>query len=677
MGYKVEKLEGSMAKLIIDVSAEEFDAACEKAYQKNKKRISVPGFRAGKVPKAMIEKMYGKEVFYEDAANIIIPDAYEKTYDEAVKELDIVSAPKIEVVEMEAGKPFVFSAEVALKPEIKLGKYKGVEIDKIDTEVTEDEVNEAIEKERQNAARIVSVERPVQNGDTVTIDFEGFVDGVAFEGGKGENYNLEIGSHSFIDTFEDQIIDKNIDDEFDVNVTFPENYQAAELAGKPAVFKVKIHEIKEKQLAELDDDFASDVSSYDTFAEYKESVKKNLAEKKADDAKKQKEDACVNAIIEDSEIEIPEMMLATQQREMLDEFAQRLRYQGMSIDQYFKYTGMNPEIMMEQIKPQAEQKIKTQLVLEAVAKAENIEATDEDVEAEIKKIADNYKMEVEKVKETLGASGNDEAIKKDIAMQKAIDFITENAKEKAAKKAAKKAKEETAEEGEAKPKKTAKAKKEEAAEEKTEEQYQCYKEHFMSLVPYVIEQTSRGERSYDIYSRLLKERIIFLGEEVNEVTASLVVAQLLFLEAEDPEKDIQLYINSPGGSVTAGFAIYDTMQYIKCDVSTICIGMAASMGAFLLSGGAKGKRMALPNAEIMIHQPLGGAQGQATEIEIAAKHILKTKEKLNKILAENCNQPLDVIAKDTDRDNWMTAEEAKEYGLIDLVISSREENKQE
>ena len=468
MGYKVEKLEGSMAKLIIDVSAEEFDAACEKAYQKNKKRISVPGFRAGKVPKAMIEKMYGKEVFYEDAANIIIPDAYEKTYDEAVKELEIVSAPKIEVVEMEAGKPFVFSAEVALKPEIKLGKYKGVEVEKANVEVSEDEINEAIEKERQNAARIVSVERPVQNGDTVTIDFEGFVDGVAFEGGKGENYNLEIGSHSFIDTFEDQIIGKNIDDEFDVNVTFPENYQAANLAGKPAVFKVKIHEIKEKQLADLDDDFASDVSSYDTFAEYKESVKKNLSDKKADDAKKAKEDAAVNAIIEDSEIEIPEMMLATQQREMLDEFAQRLRYQGMNIEQYFKYTGMNAEMMMDQIKPQAEQKIKTQLVLEAVAKAENIEVTDEDVEAEIKKIADNYKMEVEKVKETLGA-GNEDAIKKDIAMQKAIDFITENAKEKAAKKATKKAKEEAGEEDEAKPKKTAKAKKEEAAEEKTEE----------------------------------------------------------------------------------------------------------------------------------------------------------------------------------------------------------------
>ena len=472
MGYKVEKLEGSMAKLIIDVPAEEFDAACEKAYQKNKKRISVPGFRAGKVPKQMIEKMYGKEVFYEDAANIIIPDAYEKVYDEASKELDIVSAPKIDVVEMEAGKPFVFSAEVALKPEIKLGKYKGVEVEKADVEVSEDEINEAIEKERQNAARIVSVDRAVENGDTVTIDFEGFVDGVAFEGGKGENYNLEIGSHSFIDTFEDQIIGKNKDEEFDVNVTFPENYQAENLAGKPALFKVKIHEIKEKQLADLDDDFASDVSSYDTFAEYKESVKKNLSDKKADDADKKKEDEAINAIIEDSEIEIPEMMLATTQREMLDEFAQRLQYQGMNIEQYFKYTGSNAEMMMEQIKPQAEQKIKTQLVLEAIVKAENIEVTEDDVNAEIKKVAENYKMEEDKVREIV-VGDREDLFKKDIAKQKALDFVRDNVQEKAAKaKAAKKAKEDEAEaeaEEEAKPKKTAKAKKEEKAEEKTEE----------------------------------------------------------------------------------------------------------------------------------------------------------------------------------------------------------------
>ena len=473
MGFKIEKLEGSMAKLIIDVSAEEFEAACEKAYQRNKKKISVPGFRAGKVPRKVVEKMYGKEVFFEDAANIIIPDAYEKTYDEAIKEIEIASAPKIEVVDMEAGKPFVFSAEIAVKPEIKLGKYKGVEIDKIDTGVSEDEVNAAIEKERQNAARIVSVDRAVKNGDTVTIDFEGFVDGVAFEGGKSENYNLEIGSHSFIDNFEDQIIGKNKDDEFDVNVTFPENYQASNLAGKPAVFKVKIHEIKEKQLAELDDDFASDVSSYDTFAEYKESVKKNLEEKKNDDAKKQKEDAVVAAIIEDSEIEIPELMLATTQREMLDEFAQRLRYQGMNIEQYFKYTGTNAEIMMQQVKPQAEQKIKTQLVLEAVCKAENFEVTDADLEAEIQQIADNYKMEVEKVKETLG-TGNDELMKRDIAMKKALDFITENAKEKSAKKAAaKKTKEEAAdadkkEEGEAKPKTAKKTTKAADADKKEE-----------------------------------------------------------------------------------------------------------------------------------------------------------------------------------------------------------------
>ena len=479
MGYKVEKLEGSLAKLIIDVSAEEFEAACEKAYQRNKKKISVPGFRAGKVPRKVVEKMYGKEVFFEDAANIIIPDAYEKTYDEAIKELEIASAPKIEVVEMEAGKPFVFSAEVALKPEIKLGKYKGVEVEKIDVEVTEDEINEAIERERQNAARIVSVDRAVQNGDTVTIDFEGFVDGVAFEGGKGENYNLEIGSHSFIDTFEDQIIGKNKDDEFDVNVTFPAEYQAAELAGKPAVFKVKIHEIKEKQLAELDDDFASDVSSYDTFAEYKESVKKNLSDKKADDAKKEKEDAAINAVIEDSEIEIPEMMLATTQREMLDEFAQRLQYQGMNIEQYFKYTGQNPETMMAQIKPQAEQKIKTQLVLEAIAKAEKIEITEEDINAEIKKIAENYHMEEDKVRETI-ADDREDALKKDLAMQRALDFVRDNAKEKSAKaKASKKAKEEKTEEAaeakEAKeeaPKKTTRSrakKTEEKAEEKTEE----------------------------------------------------------------------------------------------------------------------------------------------------------------------------------------------------------------
>lgn len=434
MGLKIEKLEGSMAKLTIDVSAEEFAAACEKAYQKNKKKIQVPGFRAGKVPKNVIEKMYGKEVFYEDAANIIIPDAYEKAYDEAVKEIDIASSPKIDVVDMEEGKPFVFTAEVAVKPEIKLGKYKGVSVDKIDVKVTEEEINEAIEQERQNAARIVSVERPVQNGDTVTIDFDGYMDGVAFEGGKGENYPLEIGSHSFIDGFEDQIIGKNLDDEFDVNVTFPENYQAANLAGKPAVFKVKIHEIKEKQLAELDDDFASDVSSYDTFAEYKDSVKKNLEEKKADDAKKAKEDAAVDAVIADSEIVIPELMLQTTQREMLDEFAQRLQYQGMNIEQYFKYTGATAEMMLEQIKPQAEKKIQTQLVLEAIVKAENIEVSDDEFEAEIKKIAESYGMEADKVKETF-AGDREDLFRKDIAMQKAIDFVRDNAKEAKAKKA--------------------------------------------------------------------------------------------------------------------------------------------------------------------------------------------------------------------------------------------------
>ncbi len=429
MGLKIEKLEGNIAKLTIDVPAEEFAAACEKAYQKNKKKISVPGFRAGKVPKNVVEKMYGKEVFYDDAANIIIPDAYANAYDEAVKELDIVSAPKIEIQEVEDGKPFVFTAEVALKPDVKLGNYKGVEVEKAAVDVTDEEVDAAIETERQNAARIVSVERPVQDGDTVSLDFEGFVDGVAFEGGKGENYPLEIGSHSFIDNFEEKLIGKTMGEEFDIDVTFPEGYMNAELAGKPAVFKCKINEIKEKQLAELDDDFASDVSSYDTFAEYKESVKKNLAEKKADDAKKAKEDAVVDAIIEASEMDIPDMMVATQQREMLDEFAQRLQYQGMNIDQYFQYTGSNAEMMMDQIKPQAIKKIKTQLVLEAIVAAEKIEVSEDELAAEIKKLAESYGIEEDKVKESL-LGGREELFKKDLAMQKAVDFVTENAVEK-------------------------------------------------------------------------------------------------------------------------------------------------------------------------------------------------------------------------------------------------------
>ena len=428
MSVQVEKLEKNMAKLTIEVSAEELDKAIEKVYQKQKNSISIPGFRKGKVPRAMVEKMYGKEVFYEDAANELMPTAYEKAYDECGE--DIVSSPKVDVVQLEAGKPFIFTAEVALKPEVTLGTYKGVTVDKVEVTVTDEDVDAEIERERERNARSISVsDRAVKDGDQTVIDFEGFKDGVAFEGGKGENYPLTIGSGAFIPGFEDQLIGKNIGEEVEVNVTFPEEYQAEELAGQPAVFKVTVKEIKEKQLPELDDEFAAEVSEFDTLAEYKEDVKKNLTEKREKDAKNAKEDAVIDAIIEEAQMDIPEAMIETQQRQMIQEFAQNIQMQGLSIEQYFQFTGLTAETMMEQVKPQAEKRIKSRLVLEAIVKAENIEATEEDFDKEVARMAEMYQMEADKVKETVGEEGKKQ-IMTDLAVSKAVELVVNEAKEK-------------------------------------------------------------------------------------------------------------------------------------------------------------------------------------------------------------------------------------------------------
>lgn len=445
MSLQLERLENNMAKLTIEVPAEELEGAIEKAYQRNKGKISIPGFRKGKVPRKMVERMYGKEVFYEDAANYLIPSAYEKALDECEEE--IVSSPQIDVTQIEAGKPFIFTAEVALKPEVKLGKYKGVKIDKIETEVTDEEVDAAVEKERDNNARTISVEdRAVKDGDMTVIDFEGFVDGVAFEGGKGENYPLTIGSGAFIPGFEEQLIGAEIGKETEVNVTFPEEYQAEDLKGKAAVFKCTVKEIKEKELPELDDEFASEVSEFETLAEYKEDLKKKLTERKEAEAKTQKENAVIEAIITDSEMDIPEAMLETQIRQMADEFAQRIQMQGLSLEQYFQFTGMNEQIMFEQIKPQAEKRIQSSLVLEAIADAEKFEVTEEDLEKEYARMAEIYQKEVEEVKEKLDDYYIGQ-IKKDLAVRKAVDFVVENAKEgKAAAKSSKAQKAEKAEE---------------------------------------------------------------------------------------------------------------------------------------------------------------------------------------------------------------------------------------
>lgn len=427
MSYTVENLEKSMAKITITVSAEDFEAAMVKAYNKNKKSISVQGFRRGKAPRKMIEKLYGPEIFYEDAANFAIPDAYE----EAAKEcgLDIVSRPEIDVVDIGKDKEFVFTATVAVKPEVELGEYKGLEVTKREVKIMAADVNAEIDKVREQNSRMITVDnRGIKKDDTAVIDFEGFVDGEPFEGGKGEDYSLVIGSHSFIDTFEDQLVGKKTGDDVEVNVTFPEEYHAEELKGKPALFKVKVKEIKKKELPKADDEFASEVSEFETLKEYKASVKKSLTERKKAEVKREKENEVVEKAVENATVELPAPMVDEQTQQMIQEFAGRIQQQGLSFEQYIQMTGMTPDALMGQMKPEAEKRIKTRLTLEAIVKAENIKATAKDIEKEIENMASMYQMEVDKLKEMLGDT-EQEQIAMDMAVQKAVDFLVKEAVE--------------------------------------------------------------------------------------------------------------------------------------------------------------------------------------------------------------------------------------------------------
>ena len=427
MSYTVENLEKSMAKLTITVSAEDFEAAMVKSFNKNKNSISIQGFRKGKAPRKMVEKLYGPEVFYEDAANFAIPDAYE----EAAKDsgLEIVSRPEIDVVDIGKGKEFVFSATVALKPEVTLGEYKGLEVEKKVVKIMAADVNAELEKVREQNSRMVTVDnRGIKKDDTAVIDFEGFVDGEAFAGGKGEDYPLVIGSHSFIDDFEDQLIGKKVGDKVEVNVSFPEEYHEASLKGKPALFKVTIKEIKNKELPKLDDEFASEVSEFETLKDYKASVKKSLTEKRKEEVKREKENEVIEKAIENISVEIPEAMIDEQVQQMVQEFASRISSQGISFEQYMQMTGMTPNALMGQMKPEAEKRIKTRLTLEAIVKAEGIKASDKEIEAEMEKMAAMYQMEADKVKEMMGETER-EQIAMDVAVQKAVDLIVKNAVE--------------------------------------------------------------------------------------------------------------------------------------------------------------------------------------------------------------------------------------------------------
>ena len=428
MSLQVENLEKNMAKLTIEVPASEFEKALQSSYNKQKKSISVPGFRKGKVPRQMVEKMYGPEIFYEDAANELIPTAYEEELKNC--DLEIVSRPTVDIVQIKKGENFIFTAEVAVKPEVTLGEYKGMEVDKTSTRVTQKEVEAKIKEEAEKNARTVTVEgRPVQDGDEVILDFEGFVDGEAFEGGKGENYPLTIGSGSFIPGFEEQLVGAEAEKEVEVKVTFPEEYHAEELKGKDAVFKCTIHEIKEKQIPEIDDEFAAEVSEFDTLDEYKADVKAKIKEQKENEGKQKKEDQAVEKAVANATMEIPEAMIDEQVRQMVNEFAQNMQYQGISFEQYCQITGMTLEKIQEETRPQAVKRIETRLVLEAIAKAENIEVTEERLDEEIKKMAESYNMEADKLKELMGEEEKKQMME-DIAVQDAVTFLVENAVEK-------------------------------------------------------------------------------------------------------------------------------------------------------------------------------------------------------------------------------------------------------
>lgn len=424
MSVQVENLEKNMAKLTITVSADKFEKAMQEAYKKQKSRINIPGFRKGKVPRAMIEKAYGPEVFYDDAANIVINEEYPQAMDESG--LEIVSRPDIEVTQIEKGSEFIFTAEVAVRPDVVLGEYKGVTVTKKEVSVTDEEVDAELEKTRNMHARTVDVtDRPVQDKDTVIIDFEGFVDGKPFEGGKGENHSLEIGSHSFIDNFEEQLIGKNAGDEAEVNVTFPEEYHAKELAGKPALFKVTIHSIKAKEVPELNDEFISDISEFETLDEYREDAKQKLLKRKEDAAKGAKEDEAIQKIIDASQMDIPEPMIDMQCENMIQEFEGRISQQGLTLEQYMQFSGATVERMKEQMRPEAVQRIQSSLVLEKIAKTENIVVSEEEINEQIEKMASMYGMTGEKMKEFLSEE-DQEGIERNLSVEKAVEIIMEH-----------------------------------------------------------------------------------------------------------------------------------------------------------------------------------------------------------------------------------------------------------
>ena len=658
----IERMEHNKAKLTITIDAETFSAAVQQAYFKTAKHYNIPGFRKGHAPRKVIENMYGEGVFFEDAFELVWGDAYDAALEE--HELTAVDKPSITIEKIGLDEGIVYTAEVQLKPEVTLGAYKGIEVEKPTYTVEDADVDREIELERERGARFISVERPVENGDRVVLDYSGSVDGVPFEGGTAEEQTLVIGSGAFIPGFEEQIVGMAIGQERDITVTFPAEYHAENLAGKEAVFHVKVREIQVKDLPR-----GSTTSSPRTFSEYDTLEELRAARRKAHggarpgrNEKTATENLCIKTVCDNASVEVPACMTERQVNYMLQDMAYRLSTSNLSLEDNCKYTGTNLGRAARELPHRGRGAREDAAGArgrgqggERCLHGRGARGGDPHPGRAQRRGARGVPRAAQRERPRLPArpQGGREGRGADRGQRGA--HRAQGGAGSGAGRSARRAGQLTTT----------------AAQGRAALRRRRKDGDPMNLIPMVVEQTNRGERSYDIYSRLLQDRIIFLGGEIDDDTANLVVAQMLFLEGDDPDKDIFLYINSPGGSVSAGLAIYDTMQYIKCEVSTICIGLAASMGAFLLAAGARGKRRALPNAEIMIHQPSGGAQGQATDISIHAEQILRIRERLNEILSARTGQPVEKVRLDTERDNYMSAEQARAYGIVDEIIPAR------
>ncbi len=633
MSVTVEEVSAIRKKLSIEVAADVVAKELENGYKKVAKTADIKGFRKGKVPRAMLEKHYGPRVEHEAGNSLINNSLYKTMID---NKIEAVSQP--EIVEMGSvvkGESFTYQAEVEVRPEVTAKDYTGLKLEKEKLEFDESVVEQQIEQMAASRVQLeVTKRKKAREADTVIVDFEGFIDDTPFENGAAKDYQLELGSNSFIPGFEDQLIGMKREEEKEINVTFPEGYGAKELAGKPAMFKVLLKEIKEKVEPKIDDDFAKEMGS-ENLEDLRAKVKENAIKQEEGRINGQLQEGLMAALIENNAFDVPEGMVQNQLMHLKDSFSQRLKAQGMSLEML----GMNDESFAKTYHDMAVQQVKGELLLDAIAVQEKIELDDSALEDKMKAFAEESNAPLEEVQKYFENASALAGLKGQLLNEKVIAFLLDSASVT-----------------EVEPKQP-----EEEQEETTEEE----------LVPMVVEDTGRGERAYDIYSRLLKDRIIFLGGAIEDHMANLIIAQLLFLESEDPDRDIHLYVNSPGGVVTAGMAIYDTMQYLKAPVSTICVGQAASMGAVLLAAGAPGKRFALPHARIMIHQPLGGFQGQATDINIHAQEILRMRETLNGLLAKHCGQDIEKIANDTDRDFFMDSENARNYGIIDSIVDRK------